>query len=174
MTGARLLLLAALLAALLAPLPPLAARAQDSATGVTPEIEVTPLPPPGAAVDPAPLGEESVFSLPLEDGHLPHLPQSGRVVAELRGLDKVTGVARSFTVPVGGTAQFGRLRVRVMACHGREPDQPPEAAAFLHITDPLGDADRPVFGGWMFASSPGLSAMDHARYDVWVLHCRTS
>ena len=138
-------------------------------------IEETPLGPPEESVPSVPtLQEGSVTSLPLDAGHPPALSPSGRVVAELRGLDKVTGDARPFEVAVGGEGRFGRLRVRVTACHGREPDQPPEAAAFLQITDSLGGEEKLAFSGWMFASSPGLSAMDHARYDVWVLHCRTS
>ena len=128
-------------------------------------IEETPLAPPG---------EGRVVALPLDGGHPPDLSAVGRVVAELRGLDKVTGATQPFEVPVGGEGRFGRLRVRVKACHGREPDQPPEAAAFLQITDSLGGEEKVAFSGWMFASSPGLSAMDHGRYDVWVLHCRTS
>ena len=138
-------------------------------------IEETPLGPPEDAAPLAPsLRDGSVTSLPLDGGHLPDLPTHGRPVAELRGLDKVTGATRPFEVPVGGEGRFGRLRVRVMACHGRNPDQPPEAAAFLRITDSLSGDERLAFSGWMFASTPGLSAMDHARYDVWVLHCRTS
>ena len=138
-------------------------------------IEETPLAPPGATAPSLPSsGEGREGALPLDGGHPPDLSEVGRVVAELRGLDKVTGAARPFEVPVGGEGRFGRLRVRVKACHGREPDQPPEAAAFLQITDSLGGEEKVAFSGWMFASSPGLSAMDHARYDVWVLHCRTS
>ena len=138
-------------------------------------IEETPLAPPGETAPSLPSsGEGRVVALPLDGGHPPDLSAVGRVVAELRGLDKVTGATQPFEVPVGGEGRFGRLRVRVKACHGREPDQPPEAAAFLQITDSLGGEEKVAFSGWMFASSPGLSAMDHGRYDVWVLHCRTS
>ena len=28
-----------------------------------------------------------------------------------------------------------------------------------------------LFSGWMFASSPGLSALEHPVYDVWVIRC---
>lgn len=138
-------------------------------------IEATPLGPPGEAATPLPpAGEGRIISRPLDNVQLPDLPAPRRVTAKLGGLDKVTGSTRPFDVPVGGEGNFGRLVIRVKACHGREPDQPPEAAAFLQITDPLGDEDRLAFSGWMFASSPGLSAMDHARYDVWVLQCNTS
>ncbi len=135
------------------------------------QIEATPLGPPEE--DAAALGPP-VVALPL-DAELPvGMPLLGATVAELGGLDKVTGESRSFEVPVGGEERFGRLQVRVKACYGREPGQPPEAAVFLQIVDPLADEGRVAFSGWMFASSPGLSAMDHARYDVWALHCRTS
>ena len=29
-----------------------------------------------------------------------------------------------------------------------------------------------LFSGWMFASTPGLSALEHPVYDVWVIRCR--
>lgn len=138
-------------------------------------IEVTPLPPPeeerpASASDP----DGGVVSMPLTDGHPPDLPGHRPWFAELRGLDKVTGRTRPLRVPVGGETPFGRLRIAVKACHGRDPDDPPEAAAFLQIFDILGQEERLVFSGWMFASSPGLSAMDHARYDIWVHQCKTS
>ena len=137
-------------------------------------LEITPLEPLQPAPSlPIPGGDSNVLS-PLDNSRAPTLPSSIRTVAELRGLDKVTGVAESFEVPVGDVGRFGRLRIRVSACHGRNPDQPPEAAAFLQIFDTLGGEEKVAFSGWMFASSPGLSAMDHGRYDVWVLHCRTS
>lgn len=95
-------------------------------------------------------------------------------IAVLRGLDKVTGFVETFEVAIGGSAEFGRLRVSAMACEGRESHEIPESAAFLQIRDPRSVNDgKPVFSGWMFASSPGLSAMDHARYDIWVLSCKT-
>lgn len=125
------------------------------------EIIVVPLPSPG---------EEE--ELPIQELEAP--VKSGRF-AILRGLDKVTGRAETFEVPVGGTGDFGRLSVSAKACEGRAPNEMPESAAFLQIRDTrLPIDERLVFSGWMFASSPGLSAMDHARYDVWVLSCSIS
>jgi len=90
-------------------------------------------------------------------------------VAELRGLDTLNGATTDITLAVGETARFGHLEVRLEAC--RVPREAPEsdAYAFLWIRD-VREAE-PRFSGWMFASSPALSALDHPRYDVWVLSC---
>jgi len=96
-----------------------------------------------------------------------------RGVAVLQALDKITARVSEMTVPVGETAQFGRLLVKVDACRVRPPEEPPEAAVFLEVTD-LGRRDeRPsqAFRGWMFASSPALSAMEHPVYDIWLARC---
>jgi len=94
-------------------------------------------------------------------------------VTVLRGLDKITARARTFEVRVGETARFGTLEIRVEACYTTPPLEPREAAAFL-VIDAV-DPGRPrtrAFSGWMFASSPSLSALEHPVYDVWVLDCR--
>ena len=94
-------------------------------------------------------------------------------IAELRGLDKVTGKAQTFQVPVGGEARYGRLRVRAMACDRAATNDVSDSAAFLQIVDPArAENSGTVFSGWMFAYAPVLSAMDHSRYDVWVLSCK--
>ena len=72
---------------------------------------------------------------------------------------------------VGDTVKFGTLAVQVEACRKAPPEDSPEAAAFLKITDGKADKPRTVFTGWMFASSPALSAMDDPVYDIWVVDC---
>ena len=128
-----------------------------AAPGEASEITVQPLP--------------EVDSEAQEVAPLP--PGSATEFAVLRGLDKVTGRAETFDVPIGGEVDYGRLFVRVMACDQTALDEPLESAAFLQIRDPARAKDAEmVFSGWMFASSPELSAMDHVRYDIWVLSCR--
>lgn len=92
---------------------------------------------------------------------------------QLRMLDKSTARTTTSDVPVGSTFQFGSLYIKVQACRQAEPLEKPESAAFLQVWElPPEEADsRWVFSGWMFASSPALSAMDHPVYDVWVLNC---
>ncbi|NBC31273.1 MAG: DUF2155 domain-containing protein [Alphaproteobacteria bacterium] len=93
-------------------------------------------------------------------------------VAVLRGLDKITARVMRLEVEVGGTATFGTLTITVQACRGTTPEERPENAAFLEIVDePPGEPAESVFSGWMFSSSPAISALDHAVYDVWVVEC---
>jgi len=89
----------------------------------------------------------------------------------LGGMDKVTARFSSFEVLVGETAHFGTLEVTPRSCQKTPPEEEPESAAFLEI-DQLKDGTRSrVFNGWMFASSPGVSALEHPVYDIWVLDC---
>lgn len=94
-------------------------------------------------------------------------------LAVLRGLDKITGRITTLTTPVGDTVRFGSLAIIVRACRTRPPEEPPENAAFLDIAD-IKPNQPPVdvFRGWMYASSPAVSAMDHPVYDIWVLECK--
>jgi hypothetical protein len=93
-------------------------------------------------------------------------------LAVLQGLDKITARATTLQVPVGETASFGTLRITAHACLETPPTEPPESAAFLEIevSDP-GRAPSAAFTGWMFASSPSISALEHPVYDVWVIDC---
>ncbi|MDZ4761052.1 MAG: DUF2155 domain-containing protein [Alphaproteobacteria bacterium] len=107
---------------------------------------------------------------------------------KIRALDKITGNASDLSARIGDTIKFGRLSLTVRACFQAAPEDTPESVAFLEIstTAPAGaqpasldgqDRGRgegPLFSGWMFASSPGLSALEHPVYDVWVISCSTS
>lgn len=96
-------------------------------------------------------------------------------IAILQGLDKVTARISRVEVRVGETARFGTLNVSVDTCQDLPPTLPPESAAFLRIEDqPPDEPARPLFSGWMFASSPGLNALEHPVYDVWVASCRSA
>ncbi|MEQ9331319.1 DUF2155 domain-containing protein [Thalassobaculum sp.] len=98
-----------------------------------------------------------------------------RPVAVLQGLDKVTARISTVTAPVGETVGFGTLLVTVETCQEHPPTLPPESAAFMVVDDqPPDEQPRRVFSGWMFASSPGLHALEHPVYDVWVLSCRSA
>ena len=113
-----------------------------------------------------------------------------RDITVLQGLDKVTARVSTIEAPVGQTVRFGALEIIARTCDKRPPEEPPESAAFLKIasTQPVAvetmeaavDAedvetvseDNPeLFSGWMYASSPGLSALEHPVYDIWVIRC---
>ena len=92
--------------------------------------------------------------------------------AVLQGLDKITARISTIKVAVGETVNFGSLQITVQACDKRPPEETPESAAFLQVVEQK-PGEQPVtrFSGWMFASSPALSAMEHPVYDLWVLDC---
>lgn len=94
-------------------------------------------------------------------------------VAVLQTLDKVTARVDTIDVRVGSTVRFGTLLIRVDHCDKRPPEETPESAAFLEIAEQRPGEDPVLtFAGWMFASSPGLNALEHPVYDVWVLDCK--
>lgn len=109
-------------------------------------------------------------------------PSEPHRVAVLRALDKVTARVSTLEAPVDRETRFGTLLVTPRACLVAPPIEPPERAAFLEVREPRGGEVREpgpgggepalLFSGWMFASSPGLSALEHPIYDLWLLDCR--
>lgn len=87
----------------------------------------------------------------------------------VRFLDKITGKVADLALSRGQSVQEGRLTVQLDQC--LFPRDNPAADAQAHLTVMDNRATAPVFTGWMLASSPALSAMDHPRYDIWVLSC---
>lgn len=93
--------------------------------------------------------------------------------AVLRALDKITGRVSVIQAKVGETARFGSLAIGIAACKTRPPEEDPENAAFLEIHELKQAEDaRLIFSGWMFSSSPALSAIEHPVYDIWVIKCQ--
>lgn len=101
-----------------------------------------------------------------------HAAMENYPIARLRMLDKVTARTSTFDARVDTTVKFGALYIKPRACRKAPPIETPESAAFLQIWEvtPRNESEW-VFSGWMFASSPALSSMDHPIYDVWVLDC---
>ena len=91
--------------------------------------------------------------------------------AMLRGLDKVAGRTQDIPLEVGAAVSFGRLEVRLGEC--RYPVADPSSDAFAQVTITDTTDGLTVFSGWMIASSPALSALDDARYDLWVTSCKS-
>lgn len=92
--------------------------------------------------------------------------------AVLQGLDKVTARISTHVVPLDEPMKFGSLEIVVRHCDRAPPEEPPEGKAFLEITEMREDEPpRRLFTGWMFASSPAISALEHPVYDVWVKEC---
>jgi len=103
-------------------------------------------------------------------------PTTDYPFVQLQALDKSTARTITLKAKVGETVQYGSLFIKVKACRKSEPLEKPESASFIQVWEVPINSDKSewIFSGWMFASSPALSAMDHAVYDVWVLDCLTS
>jgi hypothetical protein len=96
-------------------------------------------------------------------------------VAEFTGLDKITGRTITFDVAVDETVQFGALQVTPRTCHTRPPTEPAQTTAFVEVDEiTLANQIQRLFTGWMFAASPGLHAVEHPVYDVWLVDCKTA
>ena len=94
-------------------------------------------------------------------------------VAEFSGLDKITGRIIKFDVLIDETVQFGALQVTPRVCHTRPPTEPAQTTAFVEVDEiTLANEIQRLFTGWMFAASPGLHAVEHPVYDVWLVNCK--
>jgi hypothetical protein len=94
-------------------------------------------------------------------------------VAEFTGLDKITGRTITFDVLVDETVQFGALQVTPRVCHTRPPTEPAQTTAFVEVDEiTLSNEIQRIFTGWMFEASPGLNAIEHPVYDVWLVGCK--
>lgn len=92
----------------------------------------------------------------------------------LQALDKITARISTIDIPVGSPHRYGALSITIHSCTTRPPTMAPENAALLEIRSVDHNnviSDTPIFQGWMFASSPGLNALEHPVYDVSVLAC---
>lgn len=124
------------------------------------DIEVTTLDP----VDPNAVVEEE---FPEEKAVVPTRSIDQAV---LRGVDKLDGFANDLIVGDVLPRRFGLLDIQLKEC--RYPEDNPTGEAFAFLT--IKENEDVVFEGWMIASSPALNALDHQRYDVWLLRCRVS
>jgi hypothetical protein len=96
-------------------------------------------------------------------------------VTVLQGLDKITARVSTFEILEGKSGYFGTLKIKVRFCKKRPPTEPPERAAFVEVADHKpGETIVKLFAGWMFASSPSLSGLEHPVYDIWILDCKNS
>lgn len=102
-----------------------------------------------------------------------HAERVSNPVAEFSGLDKITGRITTFDVYINETVQFGALQVTPKVCYSRTEDEAPRTDSFVEVDEITLDRKiRRIFTGWMFADSPGLNAVEHPIYDVWLKDCK--
>jgi len=107
---------------------------------------------------------------------VPPAPSSAQrienAVAIFAALDKVTAKISRLEVPLNETKSFGALRVTPRVCYTRAPTEPPKTTSFVEVDEMLLDGkEKRIFTGWMFADSPGLNAVEHPVFDVWLTDC---
>lgn len=94
-------------------------------------------------------------------------------IAVFAGLDKITGITTTFEIPINEERRFGGLVVKPNACMTSPVTEEPKTTSFVTVDQvESGNARKTIFSGWMFAESPGLNAVEHAIYDVWLTGCR--
>jgi hypothetical protein len=92
--------------------------------------------------------------------------------AVFAALDKVTASISPLNATLNSTQTFGALKVTARACYTREPTEPPKTSAFVEVDEVMLDGSRRrIFSGWMFAESPGLNALEHPVFDIWLTDC---
>jgi hypothetical protein len=104
-----------------------------------------------------------------------HAARIENPVAVFSGLDKITGRITTFDVYVNETVQFGALQVTPKACYSRDQSEAQKIDGFVEVDEITLDRKiRRIFTGWMFAASPGLNAVEHPIYDVWLKDCKAN
>lgn len=94
-------------------------------------------------------------------------------VAVFAALDKVTARIKTLEVPLNETVDFGALKITPRVCYSRPPTERPKTTTFVEIEETeLDGSVKRLFAGWMFAESPGLNAVEHPVFDIWLTECR--
>ena len=130
---------------------------------------------PASASRAAPLQQPADIAPPPNDEVVVEPPPQriSNPTAIFSGLDKITGRIIKFDVAINETVQFGALQVTPRVCYSRPPTETPNTDAFVEVDEVTlqGEIKR-IFTGWMFAASPGLHAVEHPIYDVWLTDCK--
>jgi len=94
-------------------------------------------------------------------------------IAVFSALDKVTATIKTLEIPINETVQFGALKVTPRVCYSRPPTEQPKTTTFVEVDEVQLDGNQKrIFTGWMFAQSPGLNAVEHPVFDVWLTDCQ--
>lgn len=94
-------------------------------------------------------------------------------VAVFSALDKVTATIKKLEVKLNETVDFGSLKVTPRVCYSRPSTEQPKTTSFVEVDEvQLDGTQKRIFSGWMFAESPGLNAVEHPVFDVWLTECQ--
>jgi hypothetical protein len=127
----------------------------------------------GRRLDPRTLSLGALFCLAAAPAAISERLEN--TVAVFAALDKVTARISKLEVPLNQTVRFGSLKVTPRSCFSRPPTEPPKTTTFVEVDEILLEGqERRLFTGWMFAESPGLNAVEHPVFDVWLTQCGQS
>lgn len=141
------------------------------------EIEVPETPEPAEPIipesEPVPDTPVAAPELPApEIEAAPLAPPKPLNLVKLRGLNKVTARSEIVETTLGAVSRFGNLEIIATRCWQPAPGEPPETAVLMEVRElKPGEGPSTVFSGWMFASSPSLSSLEHPVYDLTVMTC---
>jgi len=165
--------------AVVAPLPPANERPQAPPAQQQQQsgpVQALPGLPPGQRQPRGTPGQQPTDTAPQPGDEVVVEPPPQRIAnptAVFSGLDKITGRITSFDVAINETVQFGALQVTPRVCYSRPPTETPNTDAFVEVDEvTLQNEIKRIFTGWMFAASPGLHAVEHPIYDVWLTDCK--
>jgi hypothetical protein len=114
-----------------------------------------------------------VAVVPVVGGEAAFAARISNPVAVFAGIDKITGRITTFDVYIDETVQYGALQVTPKVCYSRDDTEAQKIDSFVEVDEITLDRKiRRIFSGWMFADSPGLNAVEHAIYDVWLTGCK--
>lgn len=123
----------------------------------------------GRRASSAAFGAAALLALAAGSAHADRIENG---VAVFAALDKVTARTSKFEVPLNETVTFGALKVTPRVCYSRPPTEQPKTSSFVEVDEiQLDGQQKRIFTGWMFAESPGLNAVEHPVFDVWLTDC---
>lgn len=92
--------------------------------------------------------------------------------ALLQGLNKITARTSSIDVAMNEPFTLGTLEITVHSCWQSAPEEANESKVLMEIWEQKpGEEKARIFNGWMFSSSPSISALENPVYDVTVVKC---
>jgi hypothetical protein len=145
--------------------PPAANQAPPGSRPQVPTAQTPSAQAPQANTATPPPGDEAVPEPPT--------PKIANPTAIFSGLDKITGRIITFDVAIDETVRFGALEVTPRVCYTRPPTELPQTDGFVEVDEVTLQGElRRIFTGWMFAASPGLNAVEHPIYDIWLADCK--
>ena len=121
----------------------------------------------------APLSIMEVPVLDIADEDEEEAALKPMLVGSFSLLHKVTAKVQKIDLLSGQEYAIGDMSLTMHDCISTPPEEPPETKAFLEISEFKAGRDKALFTGWMFASSPGINAMEHPVFDIWPLACKT-